>query len=503
MNALFERYREKMAWAGEAPYAFIDSQIEKKFRWLVIIWILGLYIAGIFFWGSFLNWTKAPLDFEDWGVINLPRLGFFSEVLHTNRFPLHMVYPKIDNQDHPLHLLTDRYLALPDVITTPQILLLKFLDVNHFVFVDLLIHFTIATFSLLWFRRKYNLSMFAYGILFLLFNFNGYIQSHYAVGHMTWAGYFLFPSFIALLIQFSEGQQNWLWVTKISFLLCYMVLAGSQHHFTWALIFLGVFALIYWDKIKWIITAGFFAGMLSAVRLLPPIFILSKVRETDINGLLIGYPTVLDVLRSMAILAQPIERNFVPSGISWLGHWEFDIYLGLIGSMFVVYFGMYHWIKNAQRHPHLQKLFIPSLVVFLLTLGHMYMLVRSLHIPLLDSERVPSRMIGLPLVVLILVAVIYLQNWLDQKRKTGTLILIFSAMFILISNDLWAHSAAWNLEAARKTFGPVQLELSKSLVSNHPDQPYFFVIILGTLISTLVGVFLLFRSWREYRLPRQ
>ena len=500
MNSAFQNIQTKMDWVREIPDVFLDWHIEQKFRWLSITWIVALYAVGIFFWGNFLNWTNTPLDFEDWGIINSPRLDFFSDALRNDKLPLHMVYPKIEGQEHPLHRLTDRYLAIPDVITTPQILLLRFLNINQFIYLDILIDFTIATLGLLWFRRKYNLSLLAYGILFLLFNFNGYIQSHYAIGHVTWGGYFLFPLFIALLIQFVEGQQNWIWVSKLSFLLCYMVLAGSQHHFTWALIFLGVFALVYWDKIKWVIAAGFFAGLLSAVRLLPPVLIVSDIYNGNGNQLLPGYPTALDIFRSLAILAQPAEQNFVRSGVTWLMHWEFDIYVGLIGLLFIIYFGIFSWIKNAKRYPALQKLFIPALAVFILTIGHVYSIVRMFHIPLLDGERVPSRMIGLPLVVMILIATIYFQNWLDEKHFTRSVVWILGfSMLLLIGNDLWTHAEAWNLESMRAAFGSVQLALSGSSVGNHPDQPYFIVIILGTLISTFTGMFLLLRSWRGYR----
>jgi len=498
MNSAVQNIRTKMDWVHEIPSAFIDRQIEQKFRWLGILCIVALYAVGVFFWGNFLNWTNTPLDFEDWGIINSPRLDFYGDMFRENKLPLHMVYPKIEGQEHPLHRLTDRYLAIPDVITTPQILLLKFLNINQFVYIDILINFTVATLGLLWFRQKYKLSLLAYGILFLLFNFNGYIQAHYAIGHITWGGYFLFPSFVALVIQFVEGQPNWMWVTKVSFLLCYMVLVGSQHHFTWILIFLGILALVCWDKLKWILAAGFFAGMLSAVRLLPPILIISHVYDEGGNRLLPGYPTIVDVFRSLAILVQPGEQNFVRSGVIWLMHWEFDIYVGLVGSLFIVYFGMIQWFRNARRHPALQKLFLPTLVVFILTVGNLYGFLRKFHIPLLDGERVPSRMIGLPLAVIILIAAIYFQNWLDEKPKINLLFVVLSfSIFILIANDLWAHAVAWQLSAMRTAFGPVQMALAGSSVGNHPDQPYFMVIIWGTLLSIFTGMFLLFRSWRE------
>ena len=484
----------------ELPYALIDQTVEKNFRWLSIVCILALYIMGLFFWGIFLRWPKTPLDFEDWGVINSPRLDFMQEALRSGQLPLHMKYRDFKGQDSPLKDVTDRFLSLPDVITSPQTILLLRFGTVVFVYVDLSIQFTIATLGLLWFRQKYNLSLLAFGLLFILFQFNGYIQSHYGVGHITWAGYFLFPLFIALLIQFMEGEQNWTWVGKTAILLFYMVLAGSEHHFVWVLIFMGVFAVAYRKKIGWIFAAILCGGLLSAVRLLPPLLIVRDVQQLGINLLLPGYPTSLDVLRSMVMLVQPANRNFVDTGIYWLSHWEFDIYVGLVGTAFLILFGMVCWLKDSQRYPVFQSLFLPTLVVFLLTIGNIYSFVRALPIPLFDSERVPSRMIGLPLAVVILVAAIYFQSWIDEKiiPKQFTLALGV-AMLILIGNDLWAHSRFWNVAMIRAAFGPVRMFLPKRYVINHPDPLYFSVLLLGLFCTILTGLFLLFKAWQEHR----
>ena len=109
-------------------------------------------------------------------------------------------------------------------------------------------------------------------------------------------------------------------------------------------------------------------------------------------------------------------------------------------------------------------------------------------------------MIGLPLVVVILIAVIYFQNWLDEKHVTRFVVWALGfSMLLLIGNDLWTHAEIWNLESMCAALGPAELMLDGSSVGNHPDQPYFMIIILGTLLSTLTGLFLLYRSWREHR----
>ncbi|HSJ88071.1 MAG TPA: hypothetical protein VK909_12735 [Anaerolineales bacterium] len=481
----------------DLPYALIDRQLEQKFRWLSFLWIAFLYVAGLYFWCNFLNWTRTPLDFQDWGVINVPRLDFFRDALRSGQMPLHMNYGKITEQVPPLHG-TDRYFSVPDVITTPQSLLLLGLTINQFVLIDLLLHFTLASLGLLWFRRKYGLSLFSFGILFLLFNFNGYIQSHYAVGHITWMGYFLFPFFIALVIQAVEEPPSWIWVAKISFLLLYMLLVGSQHHFTWTLIFLSVLALVCWKKWKWIFWAGLSSGLLGAIRLLPPILILQDMYTGSGNRLLPGYPVLLDVLRSLAIIVRPDEPY---RGSANVGYWEFDIYVGLMGTLFLLYFGVYQWLKNGDLYPSLQKLFIPTVVIFLLTIGKIFAVVRASRIPFFEGERAPSRMIGLPLTVIIIVAVIYYHRWLEQAAITKPVLLLLNILLLaFLANDLWAHARVWNLESVRTTFGPVQMLLSENSIGDRTDRRYLAILLMGMLLSVSTGLFLAYRIQKERQL---
>lgn len=493
MKLTREKIRDAASQLKDPSAVFLDRRAEQEYRWLSFLWIGLLYAAGIYFWGSFFHWTRLPLDFEDWGVINSPRLDFLSDAFRSGSPPLHMVYEKFEGQVRPLHF-TDRFFAIPDVITTPQTLLLMRLTISQFVFVDLLVNFTLGTLGLLWFRRKYGLSLMSFGILFLLFNFNGYIQSHYAVGHITWAGYFLFPFFIALVIQLIEERPDWNWVARLSLLLFYMLLAGSQHHFTWALIFLGVLALVCMDKLKWIVLGGLFAGLLGAVRLLPPVLILQDVYVGAGNRLLPGYPTVLDVMRSLVTLVPPAEENFIASEVSWLRHWEFDIYVGLVGAVFLLYFGLYRWIREGHQYPALQRLYLPVAVLLLLTLGRIFAFARTFHIPLLDSERVPSRMIGLPLVVIVLVAAVYYQKWLDDSSLPKSVLLMTGFLvFLLTANDLWAHLNLWNLDAVRTALGPVQIMLSGSSVGNRLDRRYIAVLLFGMFLSLSTAMFLFYR----------
>jgi hypothetical protein len=203
-------------------------------------------------------------------------------------------------------------------------------------------------------------------------------------------------------------------------------------------------------------------------------------------------------LRSLAIIVRPDEPY---RGSANVGYWEFDIYVGLMGTLFLLYFGVYQWLKNGDLYPSLQKLFIPTVVIFLLTIGKIFAVVRASRIPFFEGERAPSRMIGLPLTVIIIVAVIYYHRWLEQAAITKPVLLLLNILLLaFLANDLWAHARVWNLESVRTTFGPVQMLLSENSIGDRTDRRYLAILLMGMLLSVSTGLFLAYRIQKERQL---
>ena len=115
-----------------------------------------MYALGVFLWGKFLNWGKIPFDWLDWAEVNAPRLAFTRNAVLDGVLPLHMT------DSSALRGVTDRFLTVPDPVLSPQILLFNFLDVGPFVLVHVLLLFTLGAWGLLWFRKRYNLSLAAF-----------------------------------------------------------------------------------------------------------------------------------------------------------------------------------------------------------------------------------------------------------------------------------------------------------------------------------------------------
>ncbi len=196
---------------------FESKPLHRK-RWITWTWLAALYLAGVCLWGHFFSWGQFPLGFHDWAHISGPRLTFLKDALVQGLPPLHISDPD-PSDPYPLGGITDRFLAIPDQILSPQVILLRILPIEVFVAGNVLLLYSLGYAGLLWLKRKFSLSLVAFTILFLLFNFNGHILAHFAVGHATWGGYFLFPWFAILVFQLVEGERGWTWIAKMALLL--------------------------------------------------------------------------------------------------------------------------------------------------------------------------------------------------------------------------------------------------------------------------------------------
>lgn len=476
--------------------AIFDPEIEKEFSFLGFA-VFGLvFMVGIVFWINFLDFGKPGLNFQDWSDINIPRLVFLQQAIHLHVFPWHLSYT-------PALHGTDRFFSLPDVITSPQILLLAFIRVRHFIFFDILFYYTMAAFSMIWIKKLLNLSLAAIGFFFFLFNFNGYLLAHYSVGHFTWASHFLFPLFFLLMIRFSQGVKGWRWVAATAFLMFYMVLAGGEHQFVWLLIFMGLMIPAHWSRAGWLVAAGLFAGLLSAVRLIPPAMELARF-SWALSATPAGYPSLMSLVQSMIQMVGPAETA---SPLFVLGYWEYNLFVGIIGALFIFYFGLVKWISNLDVPGEFSGFILPVMGMVFFSLSNSYSLVKVIPFPLFSGERASSRMIDVPFVFLLMVAAFYFQKWLNHRKHSLPFCVWIAGLFLWMVHDLRINSDLWSLGKLALIFAPTQLDFSQmNLVSNHPDPVYFTVFYIGlaiTLVSMAVLLYLGFREYRQNRVPQK
>jgi hypothetical protein len=472
-------------WITSVIEAFFIPGVGWISRILNPVWLLILYILGIVHWCLFLNWGKVPFDLHDWTQAGA-YLSFLHQAFITNQLPL---------QIGSTLAATDRYLALPQTLISPQAYLLRFLEPGVFTLVNFQILYTVGFIGLLLIRRRYSLAPAAFTVLVLLFNFNGHITAHYAVGHLEWTGYFFLPIFILLMLKVLDGEKaDWKWVLFVSVTFFLMAIQGSFHFVLWCWAFLLGWGLFYPKRylipaIKGIL----FSMLLCLVRFLPPAVEFLGGGKNFVSG----FPTVTDLFAAMIVLKYPAEA--ISSVFPSLGWWEVDSYVGLIGLLFLVTFGVYQTGRNGTDKA---SLLAPTAVLTFLSIGQIYAVINRLPIPLLDSERISSRFFILPMAVLIILGSIHLQELLVRHGIRSITERIFSiGVLILLAHDLFQHSRIWRVSHMYQLFNSTPVDI-QSKVIHHSDLLYFGALTFGAAVSVVTFGVLIYLVVRERRINK-
>ncbi len=454
-----------------------ETRLPAAVRWG---FLTVLFLLGAAFWAAFLNFGAGPWEYHDWAEVNLPRLAFVQDAVRTGQLPLHMP------DSSALRGLTDRFHALPDVILSPQLLLLGVMPLGVFILVNWLLLYAAGFAGLLALRRQERLSLGVFTSLFLLLNFNGHLAAHLGVGHVTWGGTFLFPWLALLILRLLAGDTTWRWVAQTAALLFLIFLQGSFHQYVWALMFLGILGLAAWRKAWAVLRALVFANLLSMVRLLPPTLLLGAF-DTDFYG---GYPSLGAAARSLLQPRAPADSLPFANFYSPLGYWEFNLYLGWLG-LALVGVGLAAWAWQQIRARRLSPLWAPLGVLALLSVGSLYQPFAGLPIPLLNAERVSSRMLMLPVTMASILGGAALQRLLDGRRWAGWGALLLGVN-ALLGVDLLRQAYAWRVTAAAAVFPFTPVDVTIKTVANHADPPYTALLLAGLTVTIAAALALAF-----------
>ncbi len=470
---------------------FIAPDIRQKSRVLFWLWVVLLFLAGVFIWGKFLNWWLSPFTYHDWADITIPRLTFLQDAVYQGVLPLHILDP------FTLGNVTDRYLTIPDAFLSPQIVLLRWLAIGQFIWVNFLLLYTVGCLGLLWISLKKNLSLAALTFLFLLFNFNGHITAHISVGHYTWTAYFLYPWLIGLIFVLMEGSGGWPWVLKVSALLFVMLLQGGYHQFIYALFLLALLIPVLPRHFWTLCGALVFSVLLSAFRVLPPALNLGAFNNRFISG----YRSPGSLWTALVQIYPPNQFTQDPGLAKQVGTWEYALFVGIAAALFLGWFGVVCAFRNRHKVGSYFTLLLPVIGLILLSLHDVFRTVRViLPLPLFTGERVSARILVLALLLLLVLAVIELQRWFNNQPALAPVITLLSAgAGLLMAFELERNLRAWSIPAAAQAFPLLSYQADRWLVANHPDLVYANILLIGGGISLAALTVLVFFTLRSHR----
>lgn len=478
-----------MEEASDKIVTFVKSPPQRKFFWGNLVTLSLLFAGGFYQWGKFLNWGRGPYNFHDWADITAPRLTFLQDAMVKGVLPLHTANAEA------LGGITTRFMAIPDVLLSPQIIFLRYMDLGAFIIFQFTLMYTLGFLGLLQLRKKFGLSMLAFIVIYFLYNFNGHILAHFSVGHFTWGGSFLFSWFALFMLELIEGKTGWGWVTKIAILLFVILLQGSYHQFVWCILFLLFTAIFSIKNIVVILKGVAFSLLVSAVRLLPPLILLGKFNDQFIAG----YQDILTIINCMIHLQIPLSKTTLEDVSAGMSSWESTIFVGVIGAVFLIYFGIWRTSTNSETVHESKVLLLPAMCLTILSLEQIYQTLRTyIPIPILTGERISARMVGLAFVMVLVLATIEFQNWLNQRKAAKFTAALLFLMLLLEGNDLWQNYVLWSVGKASGEF-PVQgFTPSMWYVANDlSDAPYLRLIMVGLVITLGSLGFLFVKVWRE------
>jgi hypothetical protein len=407
------------------------------------------------------------------------------EALTNLHLPLHT--------DPPLSYGVSRFFSIPDVPFSPQMLLLRFLDPGINFLINILLMFSVGYIGCLRIKRHYQLSVFSFTILALLFNVNGFITSHIAAGHTFFTGYFLLPFYILLTLQLMEGKASKNWYAQMGLVLFGIELVGTTHIFAICFMFLGVL-LLFAKSDRTNILKSMVAGVvLNIYRLAPAALALTAVRKPPFAG----FTTLGDLITGLVWIIPP-SKSFVGLPIAW---WEFDMFIGVLGLAFILFFGiktMWKSKRESQASDTYRPLVKTMLVFSVFSIGYLYMPINYLPIPLLNLVHVPSRFLILPLLYIIAMACTQIQLWLNRRSSSSWHHFSLMLLLAILGHDLFQHARLWRVEYIFEAFSAEPLDFSLHIV-NQIDPVYIIVLTVSWILSLIALAYVLRRLLRDQR----
>jgi hypothetical protein len=352
--------------------------------------------------------------------------------------------------------------------------------------------------ALLQLRRRFMLSLLVFTILFALFNLNGHILSHASVGHTNWGGYFLYPWFALLIFDLLDGKANWRWVAKVVFPSLFILLQGSYHHFIWMLFFLGLLAITVPRKFWWLLATAVFTVLVSIVRILPATLLVGVVN----NKYVAGYPLVLSIWQYLTQIQTPFDYTINSGLTNSIGTWEYTFFVGILGALFILYFGILRPLIRQDSSDIFRLLLLPCLGLVILSMDKVYSLVREIFpLPLFTGERVSARILSLAFVFILISAAVHYQRWLDGKHISLAGVGAMLGLVLLGANDLQRNLFMWSVLNVAKYY-PIEY-FNPGLFypdNQYADTQYLTLLVVGLIISLVSAPGLLYHAWREWRM---
>ena len=457
--------------------------------------ILGvIYLIGVFHWAWLINYGRVHVKYFDWQKF-FDYYGVIKKALIESAIPYFMPYS---------YKGTNQFLAIPETDLSPTIFFLRFLSVEEFFLAQIIVVYSLGFLGCLWLKQRYRWSLFTFLFFFLPFNMNGHIVSHIAIGHWPWISCFLLSFFLVWVFKLVEGDLSVLHGARLSWVLFGILLLGGLHPFAWCLLF--VFLLCLFQKQYWkpVLIGVALTMVLSSYRIIPAAIAYLDYKNEFISG----FPSISifwNALTSVKGQEDMLILGFEPNGMApW---WEVDHYVGVIGLAAMAYFGIFLRLtkKNEWGLNDYRVLNGPMLILTILCFGSLFKLFTLIPIPFVSIERVSSRFLIVPIMILLVISCIWMQQMFNRSSGRWGVMLGFLAGAFIHGFLFIEHSAIWQVKVWSETLSNRIIPMfdtasswAKSVEKYYiPAVQISYLISLIALLAFAAGSIYFYRKSRE------
>jgi hypothetical protein len=456
--------------------------------WLQRTWIGGLLLATLAFWAYFLNFGRFEFGVQDW-IWEWRYARVLRLALLTGQLPLHTQPAASYN--------VDRFLAIPDVPLGPQLIFLRFLDLGPAALATMLLMVLLGYVGCLALRHRYHLSLLSFTLLAVFFSFNGFIVAHIGIGHTLFSGYFLLPYFVLLVLRLVDGDEGRGWIGWMALVLFGIELQGSTQIYAACMIFLAILFLAFNGRRLKVLGAVLAGIVVNVYRIAPALISLSAYTNRPQPGFI----SLTELTEALLRIVPPSRASKLVTGLP-LGWWELDVFVGILGLGFLIYFGIIRVWGDPEAcapYPGLPlPLGLSLLVMGLFSIGYLYWPINYLPLPLFNLIHVPSRFVILPLSFLFVLGARSFQGWLNERDPGLGFHLLLLAGFIVLTHDVLQNARQWRVEHVFEAFPPAKLDTTLTIVTR-VDPVYVTVLAASAMVSVLGLIAVFFLSWRAGR----
>ncbi len=459
----------------------------KSFFTSQIAFELGLWLAGCFFWCWFLLYGNPQFSAYDW-PITYQRFAVLKTAFEQNIFPFYASLFLEELPSKVFFLKTDRFLADINLTWSPQILSLSFLSVRGFLLTHLLFLYSVGFLGFLALVRKIQMSRFEIFTSFSIYYLCGFFTSAISTGQIVDGGYF-FWSWILFFswrifelaepaVAIQDKRKIWRTVCFLALMSMLVCMQGSFHYYYHTLLFMGLCLCCGRRASPFFSAALLFSLILGAFRIIPSFFFSGYVGPEvmrGVNGGLGGwYPLMNDALHQPLIpfplipaywLSGLAEALTVIRDVRYIGsYWNgreymylaefgaFDYFIGF-GAFILIVIGIFWLLKNYKidwrwKRSHVKIIMVASVFLIFsvgLIYGRLFNLFLSpvFHLPV--PERVPSRMLIAPLLILVVSGAYGFDKWVGALSSLSRRVTVKSLFLFIILLELFAHASLWRV----------------------------------------------------------